>query len=222
VGQVLKKLEEHGIKENTFVFFSSDNGPWLCMLDHGGSAGMLREGKQYTFEGGVRVPTVAMWPKVIKPGSVYDDQALMIDLFPTFSHIVGAALPDDRPIDGRDIYAVLSGEGKREAQDITYFYLDDYRCIRSGNWKYKKPFPGYEGSWWKKAVAAHGELLFNLKDDPGEKNNLADSLPDKLAEMKEKFDSLYTALDSLPSNLIMRQGADNSHIEHVKAMTSGK
>jgi arylsulfatase A-like enzyme len=77
VGEVLKTLEERGILENTLLVFSSDNGPWLCMMEMSGSAGLLREGKQYTFEGGQRVPTLALWPDVIPAGSEYTDMALM-------------------------------------------------------------------------------------------------------------------------------------------------
>ena len=96
VGQILAKLEEKGVLENTLIIFSSDNGPWLIMEDHGGSAGPLREGKQYTFEGGVRVPTVAMWKGKIEAGQVYEDLATQMDWFPTISAIVEAELPQDR------------------------------------------------------------------------------------------------------------------------------
>jgi arylsulfatase A-like enzyme len=88
VGQVLTKLGEHGILDQTLVVFSSDNGPWLVMRELGGSAGNLREGKQFTFEGGQRVPALAMWHGVIPEGSVYDDMALMMDWFPTFAEMV--------------------------------------------------------------------------------------------------------------------------------------
>ena len=123
VGEVLGKLEEHGILHNTLVVFSSDNGPWLVMRDHGGSAGILREGKQYTFEGGQRVPTLAMWPGVIPAGSVCDDMALMMDWFPSIAEIAGAVVPDDRDYDGESILPVLKGTGNRQIQ---YFRLQGW------------------------------------------------------------------------------------------------
>ncbi len=103
VGEVLKKLESLNLMENTLIVFSSDNGPWLVMEDHGGSAGILREGKQYTFEGGVRVPTVAMWQGTIPAGTVYEDMACQMDWFPTIANLTGIPVPDDRPYDGVDV-----------------------------------------------------------------------------------------------------------------------
>ena len=104
VGEVIKTLREEGLLDNTLVVFSSDNGPWLAMREYGGSAGELREGKQYTFEGGQRVPAIASWPAKIKAGSTYEDMALMMDWFPTFCHIAGVELPVGRTYDGEDSY----------------------------------------------------------------------------------------------------------------------
>lgn len=120
VGEVLKKLEEKGILENTLIVFSSDNGPWLVMEDHGGSAGPLREGKQFTFEGGVRVPTVAMWKGKIEPGQVYEELATQMDWFPTFCKLVGAEIPQDREIDGKDLSGVLFENENREGDTFLY------------------------------------------------------------------------------------------------------
>ncbi len=217
VGEVLDKLEEQGILENTLVIFTSDNGPWLVMEDHGGSAGMLRKGKMFTFEGGVRVPTVAMWPKVIAPGTVYDDMVSMMDLFPTFGEITGYEIPDDRVIDGKPILSVLKGEGVREAQNLLYFYLGDYRCVRKGDWKYKTTYPGNEKTRWRSSLAAHGELLFNLKDDPGEQNNLADSMPDKLQDMRTIFEKEYEKMGNLPPDIVPRTSADHSHFDYLRS-----
>ena len=129
VGEILKKLEEKGILENTLIVFSSDNGPWLVMEDHGGSAGPLREGKQFTFEGGVRVPTVAMWKGKIDPGQVYDDLATQMDWFPTFCNLVGAEIPQDREIDGKDLSAVLFENGNREDDKFLYYMLAVKKAI---------------------------------------------------------------------------------------------
>ncbi len=68
VGQIMETLRREGLEKNTFVFFSSDNGPWLTMNQQGGSAGLLRDGKGSTWEGGMRVPGIAWWPGKIKPG----------------------------------------------------------------------------------------------------------------------------------------------------------
>jgi arylsulfatase A len=215
VGQVLAKLEEKGILENTIIVFSSDNGPWLVMEDHGGSAGPLREGKQYTFEGGVRVPTVAMWKGKISPGQVYEKLATQMDWFPTFCNIVGAEIPQDREIDGKDLSAVLFENGEREGDTFLYYMLSDQRGFREGDWKIKLPFPGFEGSRGMKALAAHDTLLFNIKNDPGETTNLAEGNPEKLAQMMRAMDIAVKQLGPLPPSLVIRSPQDNSHFIYL-------
>ncbi|KPK87364.1 MAG: N-acetylgalactosamine-6-sulfatase [Bacteroides sp. SM23_62_1] len=215
VGQVMKKLEENNLLENTLIIFSSDNGPWLVMEDLGGSAGILREGKQYTFEGGQRIPTLAMWPAMIPPGQVYDDMAVMMDWFPTIASIAGAEIPDDRQYDGVDISHVLFGKGPRNGPGFLYFDLAELQCYREGNWKVKLPYEGFHGSRGKKAVPPHPMLLVNLKDDPGEQHNLADQMPEKLKEMLQKMDSAKIALGDLPPSLVIGTPADKSHFDYL-------
>src|SRR4029077_48572 len=98
------------LDERTLVVFTADNGPWLSYGDHAGSAGPLREGKGTTFEGGVREPCLMRWPGQIRPGSACREPAMTIDLLPTIAKLAGAALPDGRTIDGRDIWPLASGE----------------------------------------------------------------------------------------------------------------
>jgi len=222
VGQVLKTLENYSLLNNTLIIFSSDNGPWLVMEDHGGSAGILREGKQYTFEGGQRVPTLAMWPAKIKSGQVYDDMAMMMDWFPTIAGIAGADIPDDRPYDGTDISKVLFGTGARNGPGFLYFDLAELQGYREGDWKVKLPYEGYTGSPGKQAVAPHPILLINLKNDPGEQHNLAEEMPGKLQEMLHKMDSAKNALGELPPSLVIRNDADNSHYDYLNKKHAGK
>ena len=217
VGQIMAKLEALGLAENTLLVFSSDNGPWLVMEDHGGSAGPLREGKQYTFEGGMRVPTLAWWPGTIAPAE-YGDMTLQLDWFPTFAQLAGAAIPSDRPYDGEDISPLLR-EGQPRQGD-RYLYFDaaehDLQAYRAGDWKLKLPYPGYAGSRGKKAVAAHDTLLFNLREDIGERQNLAGQAPDKLREMVQGLTQARDAMGPLPPSLILRSPADNSHYEYLR------
>lgn len=215
VGQVLAKLEEHGVLNNTLVIFSSDNGPWLAMLEHGGTAGILREGKQFTFEGGQRVPTLALWPDVIEAGSVYDDLALMMDWFPTFAEITGADMPDDRDYDGESILKVLQGNGDREGKEFLYYDGAALQCYRNGDWKLKLPFRGFRGANWKKAVPPHDTLLFNLKSDPGEQVNLYADQPGKVAEMVSLMEAYVTSKGELPPSLVIGSQADNSHYNYL-------
>jgi arylsulfatase A-like enzyme len=215
VGEVFKKLEEEGILNNTLVVFSSDNGPWLAMREHGGSAGILREGKQYTFEGGQRVPTLAFWPGVIEPGSVYDDMALMMDWFPTFAEITGATIRNDREYDGESILPVLNGTGKRKGKEFLYYDGSLLECYRNGDWKLKLPFKGFRGADWKQAVAPHDTLLFNLKSDPGEQNNLCAEMPEKVAEMATLMEAYRASKGELPPSLVIGDQADHSHYDYL-------
>ena len=185
------------------------------MEDHGGSAGDLREGKQYTFEGGVRVPTVAMWKGKIDAGQVYDDLATQMDWFPTFCKIVGAEIPKDREIDGKDLSGVLFENGQREGDEFIYYMLSDQRGYRDGDWKIKRPYKGFTGSRGMKAVAAHDTLLFNIKNDPGETINLAKENPEKLAQMMRAMDLAIQQLGPLPESKMVRSGSDNSHYEYL-------
>src|SRR5690606_28655273 len=91
VGQILQTLAATGLERNTLVVFTSDNGPWIIKGTLGGSAGLLRDGKGSTWEGGMRVPGIAYWPGRITPGSLNASRASTLDLFPTFLRLAGGA-----------------------------------------------------------------------------------------------------------------------------------
>lgn len=215
VGQIVSKLEALDLIENTIVVFSSDNGPWLVMKDHGGSPGILREGKQFTFEGGMRVPTIAMWKGKIKPKRVSHNMASQMDWFPTFAKIAGIQISEGIEIDGEDISGVLFDTAKRQSNDYLFLDGSELQGYRQGDWKIKMPFKGYEGSRWKKAVAAHDTLMFNLKDDSGEKNNLYLSNKETAKKLIQDMHIKYEKMGKLPSSLILRTPEDNSHYKHL-------
>lgn len=180
VGRILKTLDELEIAENTFIVYTSDNGPWLPKKHHGGSALPLRNGKGTTYEGGMREPCVIRWPARIKPGQTCSQVAATIDLLPTFAAIVGAKLPADRPIDGLDISALLDdSEAESPHDDAGYFYYKNNKpeAVRVGKWKlHLKPQPE----------------LYDLRADIGEANNVAEANPDVVARLRElaaKYDA---------------------------------
>ncbi len=107
VGRILDALRTEGLDKNTMVFFTSDNGPWLIRGLAGGSAGLLRDGKGSTWEGGMRVPGIAWWPGRIPAGKVCHEMATSMDLLPTIANFAGAEAPKDRALDGYDIGAIL-------------------------------------------------------------------------------------------------------------------
>jgi arylsulfatase A-like enzyme len=216
VGQLVEKLQALGIEENTIIVFSSDNGPWLRMIELGGSAGVLREGKGTTFEGGVRVPTVIQWKSRIKPGRMYEGPATMMDWFPTFVHACGGVLPDDRPIDGEDLMPVLLGTGDRKGEDYAYWFLSRLQAYRSGDWKIKLPHEGVSGRYTYPGEPPHDTLLFNLRDDPGERNNLYAVYPEKVRELAHKLEAHKADIGPLPRRLKNRIPGDNSHGAYLR------
>ena len=130
VGRIRTAIDELGLADNTLILFTSDNGPAR------GSAGPLRGRKGSTYEGGVRVPTVAFWPGTIPAGSTYSDTASTMDILPTFAALAGASVRSDR-IDGHDISPILrGGTSAPSPYDAFYFYRGyELRAVRSGKWK---------------------------------------------------------------------------------------
>jgi len=180
VGQILQTLQSLGIAENTFIVYTSDNGPWLSKKHHGGCALPLRAGKGTTYEGGMREPTVMRWPARIKPGQTCSQVAATVDLLPTFASIVGAKLDPGRPIDGLDVSGLLVDPASQSPHDrVGYYYYKNggLQAIRLGKWKLhlkKKP------------------ELYDLRDDIGESRNVADANPDVVAKLRavaERYDA---------------------------------
>lgn len=219
VGQVVSKLQELDLEENTIIVFTSDNGPWLTMIELGGSSGTLRSGKQTTFEGGTRVPCVVQWKEKIKPGQVIEGMHNMMDWFPTFANLTGGKIPEDRPIDGENITSTLLANGKREGRKLAYYShrTGDLAAFRSGNWKLKLPMKNlYHGRYSYEGEPAHGLLLFNLEEDPGEENNLASEYPEKVKELEKEIEVFKASLGNLPPAKEMKLPADHSHQEYLK------
>lgn len=181
VGRILKTLDELKLTEKTYVIYTTDNGPWLSFRHHGGSAGPLRDGKGTTFEGGQRVPCVMRGPG-IPAGTECGDLMGTIDLLPTFASITGQALPKGRRVDGVDATNLLTGKGSPPRSEfIHYTSRGEVEGIRQGNWKLLiKKKRG-------KASGAGEMLLFDLKKDLGEKNNLASQKPKIVEKLKSRM-----------------------------------
>lgn len=180
-GQILKTLKEKGLSENTLVIFTSDNGPWLTFQEQGGSAGLLREGKGSTWEGGMREPAIAWWPGTIKAGSVSDALASTMDIFPTAAGLAGAKLPDDRVVDGQDLMPVLTGQREKGRDHIFYYRGEELFAVRKGAWKaHFITQTGYRGG----REEHNPPLLFHLGHDPSEQYNVAKQHPEVIAELE--------------------------------------
>ena len=148
VGRVLGKLEDLGLEGRTLVIFTSDNGPW-----YGGSTGGLRGMKGTSWEGGYRVPCIVRWPGRLPAGRVVPAPAVTMDLFATALAVAGAAPPDDRTIDGKDLLPLLEGRAKG-AHDVIFGQQGArLATVHDGRWKLhvlpasdrREPMP--EGRW---------------------------------------------------------------------------
>jgi arylsulfatase A len=182
VGQILETLKNEGIAENTFVVFTSDNGPWLTFKTHGGTAGLLRGGKGGTFEGGMREPTIFWWPGKIEPGVIME-MATTMDLLPTFCNLANVKIPDDRIYDGYDISAVIFGNGPNP-RNVVYYYRDtEVFAIRKGG--YKAHFITQPEYGSNVRTIHDPPLLFNLDVDPSENFDVAQDHPDIIADIKK-------------------------------------
>jgi len=175
VGKILEALDEHGIADNTFVFFTSDNGPWFQ-----GSPGENRGRKGEIFDGGMNVPGIARWPGVIPAGLETDEIAMNIDLFSTILDIAGVPEPSDRIIDGQNIMPVMK-DGAKSPHDALYFYrLDELVAVRTPRWKYHRQHAKWSANY---NTVLHGPSLFDMKYDYNESYNVIDKYPEVAKEL---------------------------------------
>ena len=200
VGEIMKKLKQLNLDDNTLVIFLSDNGPWLLYGNHGGSASPLREGKRTTFEGGQRVPCIIRWPGKISPGKTCSELATTMDLLPTIANLTGAALPPLK-IDGKDIWPILNNSpAAKSPHEAFYYYLgNDLQAVRSGKWKLHLPHllispseTGHDGKAGKVGYKRLELALYNLEEDIGEQTNVAEKYPDvvkRLSQLAKEFDA---------------------------------
>jgi arylsulfatase A-like enzyme len=190
VGRIMQKIDELGLADNTLVLFTSDNGGvWKTSKQW-----PLRAGKGSYFEGGIREPMIVRWPGKVEPGSTCDVPVSGIDFFPTFLDAAGAEAPDGKTLDGVSLMPLLTQAGAIEDRPLFWhfpIYLQGYfkkghtetrdlkfrtrpgSAVRRGDWKLHERFE--DG----------GLELYNLKQDIGEKNNLADAEPEKTRELHE-------------------------------------
>lgn len=190
VGQVLEALRSQGLDKDTLVVFTSDNGPWLTKGADGGSAGPLRGGKGSTWEGGVRVPTLAWWPGRVPAGSVNDAVAATIDLLPTFVSLAGGTVPATPVIDGRDITPILLGQSKESAREAHYYFASyDLQAVRQGRWKLALAAQPLDARKDGKKTPA-GLRLYDLDAEIGEQTDVAAQHPEVVAKLKALADKM--------------------------------
>jgi arylsulfatase len=203
VGEIVGELSRQGVLEHTLIIFASDNGPWLQEGPLGGEALPLREGKTTSYEGGVRIPTIAYWKGKIAPVE-RNDVVSTLDWFPTIAHLCHAAVPQDIRLDGCDLSDLLLHNGKRANNIYAYFRDNQFATgLRVGDWKISLPQEAIKGNFWRATTAAHDTLLFNLKNDPGETVNLFYEHPQKSQEMIAALNAYKAGFGDIPPALVM-------------------
>jgi arylsulfatase A-like enzyme len=196
VGEVMAKLEELGIDDNTLVIFTSDNGPHAeggIHPDDFNSNGILRGMKRDLYEGGIRVPMLARWPSKINKGSESDHPSAFWDVLPTFAEIAGAKSP--KHIDGISFLPTLLVNGKQKQHNHLYWEFHaggGKQAIRKGKWKAVR-LNYYDKS---KTVVE----LYNLEEDPSETNNIASSNAVVVSEMLKRMDEEHIDSSNFPFN----------------------
>jgi arylsulfatase len=191
-GEIVKALDRNGLRENTLVLFTSDNGPWFQ-----GSPGRLRGRKTDTYEGGVREPFLARLPGKIPAGSVCNGLASLMDVTPTIARLVGAK-PGEKPFDGIDIWPLLSGEKKSIDRDVLLFF--DNVNLQAARWnRWKLHLTRYDQESYS-VISGHHQTNYTLRNpelydmdrDVDESYDVAPLHPDIVARISGRVTELLT------------------------------
>jgi arylsulfatase A-like enzyme len=181
IGKVVGALDKRHIRDNTLIFFVSDNGGTRSNMFTGevevkgelpANNGPYRDGKGSVYEGGTRVVAIANWPGHIKP-AVVNGMIHIVDVYPTLAGLAGAQLGKNKPLDGVDVWPAIS-DGKPSPRVDMVYNIEPYRAgVRKGDWKLV----------WTTFLPPRVEL-FDVSKDPSEANNLASQNPDKVKELQ--------------------------------------
>ena len=186
MGEVVAKLEELGLTENTIISFTSDNGPHVeggFNPDMFNSNGTYRGTKRDMYEGGIRVPFIVKWPAKIKANTTSDHISAFWDVLPTISEIVDIPAPTD--IQGLSFLPTLLGSDKQQKHNFLYWEFHERGgriALRQGDWKIVRyDVKNGKGKW----------QLYNLAKDPSEKTNLASKNPELLEKLVKLADQSH-------------------------------
>lgn len=189
VGRVVAALDKKGLRNNTLILFHSDNGGTRSAMFAGVMADMskvkipcdngpYRDGKGTLYEGATRVCGFANWPGHIKPGTV-DALIHAVDIYPTFASLAGASTAKCKPLDGVNVWGTIA-EGKASPRTEIVYNVEPFRgAVRQGDWKLV----------WRTLLPFNVEL-FNLAEDPSQKNNLAAQYLDKVTALQQRLNEL--------------------------------
>jgi arylsulfatase A-like enzyme len=173
IGQVLKTIRDKGLERETLVMFANDNGGPERMTTNGPYRGF----KSWYHEGGIRVPAVMRWPGRIPAGSTTDEMLHAIDLLPTFGRLAGANTSKGLPLDGKDAWATISARAPSPRTEIAH----SLQVMRQGDWKLIEQGATYY-TWPEQPLQ-----LYNIRQDPGEKNNFAAQHPEMVTRLRARL-----------------------------------
>ena len=204
VGRIVAKLDELKLTDRTIVIFASDNGgvggyerEGIKARDHTDNA-PLRGGKGMLYEGGVRVPFIVRWPGVVKPGTTCDTPTIHVDFFPTCLELAGAKPPAQQELDGVSLVPLFKDATAKLPREAIYVHFPGYlEGGGAGSWRTTPVGTIRAGDWKLLEFFEDGRLeLYNLKDDLGEKTNLAAKMPEKANELQAKLAAWRKQLDA--------------------------
>jgi len=202
VGEVLDTLRETGLSDSTLVVFTSDNGPWLTFGTHGGSAGLLREGKGCTFEGGMRVPTIFWMGDKLEKG-VVQGMGSTLDLFPTFITLAGGTVPSDRTYDGYDLAPVLFERKASPRHEMYYYHGQQLYAVRHNDYKvhFKTKISYVKG---EKMKEHNPPLLYHISHDPSERFDIGKDHPEVIEGLTKLAEEHSASIDPVKDQLVER------------------
>jgi arylsulfatase A-like enzyme len=190
IGHIVAAIDKKGLRDNTLIIFQSDNGGTKSKMFTGQMAdvskiqipcdnGPYRDGKGMLYEGGTRVCALANWPGRIKPGSTINEMIHVVDMYPTLAALAGASTAKCKPLDGVNVWNTIA-DGKPSPRTEIVYNIEPFRAaLRQGDWKLV----------WRTILPSNVEL-YNIAEDPYEKNNLAAAHPDKVAAMQQRVEVL--------------------------------
>ncbi len=220
IGRVVAALDKKGLRDNTLILLHSDNGGTRNAMFAGQMTDMsklvlpcdngpYRDGKGTLFEGGSRVAACANWPGHIKPGTV-DGLMHAVDLYPTLAAVAGASTAKCKPLDGLNVWDTIA-EGKPSPRTELIYNVEPFRAaVRQGDWK----------CIWRSMIPTSVDL-YNLAEDPYEKNNVAAAHPDKVAAMQDRLNALGKEATK-PLALMWMGGTAMKHAKPLMASEGGK
>jgi arylsulfatase A-like enzyme len=193
IGRVIQALEKKRIRDNTVIFFQSDNGGTRNKMFAGEGDmskviipcdnGPYRQGKGSLYEGGSRVIALVNWPGHVKSGVTIDGMVHVVDMYPTIAALAGASTAKAKPLDGLNLWPTFS-EGKPSPRTEVIYNVEPFRAgVREGDWKliWRTPLPS-------------ATELYDIPQDPSEKNNLAGQNPEKVAELQKRANELAAVM----------------------------